>query len=592
MTTAMLRRQIILLVLLIAVVTLPAPGWTQQAPSPPPAPAQPTPAPPPAPPVKAIEVRGNVRVPADQILAVISATKVGEPLSDERIRADVRAINELGLFADVSARLETDPDGVILAFLVTENPVLAEIVIEGNTVATTDEVRTALGVPLDEVLNLNRLRAGAQAVQKVYEGKGYALARVADIVLLPVETPVGAARLRLRISEGIVEAVRFEGLKKTQLPTAQQYIRETKAGALFNLQALNRDLQRLFDSGLFESVRARPEPGTHADSAVIVIELKEARTTQASFGLGYSSRDGLLGFIEFRDRNWQGRAQSFAVRVERAVQTQTADQLNYEISFNEPFLDAGGTGLGLSLFSRTTIEQEYDPSGTVTSRFNLERTGAIATLTRPIDGVTALSFRLKSELTEITLLEGVPPALSAGKVISFQLGFTRDNRDNRFTPTAGDKLALATEFALQSLGSGFEFTKYSLDYQRLFPAGSGTFVARVFAGSATGLLPVQDQFILGGPSTVRALPSGFDRGDSMVVANVEYRLPMRVLIPAFEDVSLILFADAGKIPLDFVDPHIGYGVGIALSTPLGPIRIDLAFGPEGQQTWLSLGAPF
>lgn len=592
MTAAMLRHQAIVLVLCITALALPAPAWAQQTPSQPPAPAQPAPTPPPAPPVKAIEVRGAVRVPVEQVLAVISATKVGEPLNDERIRADVRAINELGLFADVSARLETDPEGVIVAFLVTENPVLADIVIEGNTVATADEVRTALGVPLGEVLNLNRLRAGAQAVQKVYEGKGYALARVADIVLLPMDTPAGAARLRLRISEGVVETVRFDGLKKTQLQTAQQYIRETKAGALFNLQALNRDLQRLFDSGLFESVRARPEPGSHPDSAIIVIELREARTTQASFGLGYSSTYGLLGFIEFRDRNWQGRAQSVAVRVERAVQTETADQLNYEISFNEPFLDAGGTGLGLSLFSRATIERQYNPDGSVLSRFNLDRTGAFATLTRPLDGLTSLSFRLKSELTEITLLEGVLPTLSDGKVISFQLGFNRDSRDSRFSPTTGDRSVLTAEFALQSLGSDFDFTKYSLDYQRLFPAGSGTFVARVFAGSATGLLPVQDLFILGGPSTVRALPSGFDRGDSMVVANVEYRLPMRVLIPAFEDVSLILFADAGKVPLDFVDPHIGYGVGIAISTPLGPIRIDLAFGPEGQQTWLSLGAPF
>jgi len=38
---------------------------------------------------------------------------------------------------------------------------------------------------------------------------------------------------------------------------------------------------------------------------------------------------------------------------------------------------------------------------------------------------------------------------------------------------------------------------------------------------------------------------------------------------------------------------VGYGFGIAITTPLGPIRIDLAWGPDGtRQTWLSLGAPF
>jgi len=70
---------------------------------------------------------------------------------------------------------------------------------------------------------------------------------------------------------------------------------------------------------------------------------------------------------------------------------------------------------------------------------------------------------------------------------------------------------------------------------------------------------------------------------------------MSALIPSFRDVTTILFVDAGNAPASFTDPpEVAYGLGIAINTPLGPIRIDLAWrGLDGtRQTWLSLGAPF
>jgi outer membrane protein insertion porin family len=554
--------------------------------------------------VKAIEVRGAVRVPTDRILAAVTATRVGEPLSDDKVRADVRAINDLGWFTDVMARVEPAADGVTVVFVVTENPVVAEVVVEGNASVPTGDIVDALAVPVGEVLNLRRLREGTAAVQRLYEARGYVLARVADVAILPADGP-DQARLRLRVAEGVVEAVRFEGLRKTRLATARRYVRETTAGVVFNVNMLQRDLQRLFDSGLFESVRARPEPGQTPDGAVIVIEVREARTAQAAFGLGYNNREGLLGFVEYRDRNWQGRGQSVALRAERAVQTGSDQVLNYELSFSEPFLEGPGASLDLSLFSRASVEQEYDSSGTVQSRYSLQRQGSVVALSRVLDGATSGTLRLRSELAEITLLpldpadpnsplSPPPSGFVPGRVVGLQLSVTRDVRDSRLAPTAGSRLAVSGELAAAALGSDFAFTKYTVDYQRLFPVGQGsTLVGRVLVGAATGTLPLQERFVFGGPSTVRGLPLGFRREDSLIVANVEYRFPLRALIPAFQDVSGILFFDAGNAPLGFTAPHTSYGVGFAIATPLGPIRIDLAWAPDGtRQTWLSLGAPF
>lgn len=590
------RRPVITL-LVACLCLLPVPGWPQAQPTPPAPPAQQPPA---ATRVKTIEIRGNKRIPKERILGAVTETKVGQPLSEDKLRADIRAINELGVFADVAVRTQTEQDGLVVVFLVTENPVVVEIVVEGNTVVSGDDIRRALAVPADEVLNLNKMRDGARAVQKLYEDKGYVLARVADLGLLPVEGAADRARLRVRIAEGTVEAVRLSGLRKTRESAVRRHI-TVKPGDVFNVNALNRDLQRLFDLGLFESIRALPQPGTTSDSVVVVVEVKEARTSQIGGGVGYSSDEGLLGFVEYKDRNWQGFGQTVTVRAERGVQL-GAQRFDYELSFTEPFFDPQRTALDLSLFSRASVEREFS-GGVAVSRFELQRTGSLISLTRPLDPITTASVRLKSELTTFTALPldpndssslVVPPSLlTPGRVVSLQLSAVQDGRDDRFAPTRGQRIALTTDFSLTALGSQFGFTKYALDYQHYFPWGKDTtLVGRLFYGASSGTLPVQEQFILGGPSTVRAFAAGRFRADSMVVANVEFRFPFSTLFRQLQDVSGALFVDAGNAPVSVTDLKVGYGFGVAVKTPLGSIRIDLAFGPEGRQVWLSLGSPF
>jgi outer membrane protein insertion porin family len=557
--------------------------------------------------VTTIEVRGNRRIPAEQVLAAVTATKVGEPATEERLRQDIRAIIDLGVFTDVTVRLEADGDGIRVAFVVVENPVVTEVIVEGTTAIPADEVRQTLAVPLGEVLNLTRMREGARAVEKLYETKGYVLARVADLAVVPIEGAENTARLRLRISEGRIEAVQFSGLRRTRDRTARRHVQETIPGKPFNVNELNRDLQRLFDTGLFESVRAQPRPGDSPENAVIVIEVQEARTTRIGGGVGYDSAAGLLGFLEYQDRNWRGLGQTAVLRAERGLQADSP-RFNFELGFIEPFLDHRRTSLELSLFSRSTIEREYNNPNDrteVTARLDVVRTGASATVSRPFDSLTTLALRLKTETTDFTNLsldpltpdgvKGVPSLLSDGKVVSLTFSAIRDARDDKLDPRRGDRIALSVEFANRLLGSDFGFVKGLLDYQHVLPIGGrSALVGRLAVGGASGSLPLQERFVLGGPSTVRALPAGFVRRESLIVANIEYRFSMGTIFKPLGEMQAILFADAGAAPIQFggTGMHTGYGVGFAIKTPVGPLRIDFAFGPQGRQTWFSVGAPF
>lgn len=602
-------RPTLVLCVLITLLAAPAPGISagavaasppvvalQQQPAPP-APPPPQPAPPPEI-VREIEVRGHRNVPVADIAARITQTKVGAPLRQEDVQADIRALIDTGLFADATARIERVTDGVRVVFIVIENPVVTEIIIEGNTVIPTADILKVLDIPFGRVLNVRRMRDGVAAVEKLYEEKGYVLARVADTSIIPVD----GGRLRIRIAEGQIEAIRFRGLNRTRSRIVERQL-TIKTGQVFNINELNANLQRLSQLGLFENIRAQPEPGADPDTIVLVIEFEEARTSSFSGGVGYSSTRGLLGFVEYQDANWRGFGQTLTLRLERSLVERGAPaRFNYDISFREPYLDTQRTAADLALYSRSSVEVEFRKAK-VRSRYQLNRTGSSVGVSRPIGTNTVVSLRLRSEETSFVVLPRdpakpkspkVPPKrVTPGRVISITAAGSRSSLNDPQTPTAGDRQLLALEVGLPFLGGQFGFTKTNLDYMRLFPMRNNSyFLARAAAGIGTGNIPVQEQYSLGGSSSLRALPFGALRANSVFVTNLEYHFPLGTFIKQLGEVQGIVFADIGNAPIRFTDVRIGYGVGVSIKTPIGPVRLDVAFGQGSTQTWIVIGSPF
>ncbi len=597
--------------------TTPAPGGTPGAPTTPPSPATspvpaasptPEPSPTPVPRVAEIVVRGIEGVPESVVLESIGV-RVGELLSQERLRADVAAILATGWFADASVRIEAHRDGVRVAFLVVENPVITEVIIEGNTVIPSADVQRTLNLPAGQVLNIVRLRDGARAIEKLYEERGYVLARVVDIGV----TANGGARLRLRISEGKVEAIEWKGLVKTQRFVVERNM-VVRPGRVFNINELNRDLQRLVGLELFENVQARPRPGSAPDAVIVEIELREQRTQQARFGLGYSDRTGIVGLIEYSERNWQGRNQTISVRYERGLGERGPNLLgpapsNFLVAFREPFMDARNTSMDVALYQSTSTELQFTGS-TLTSRFSVERLGSAISFTRPLDPQTTLSLRLRSERAQIFALpldpfagscadpddpacpKPLPSNFTPGRTVGLTLVGIRDTRDSRLTPTKGDRLNLSLDGAIPGLGD-FAFLKYSAEYTRYFPVGSSSVVVgRTIMGLSVGSLPIQEQYFAGGPSTLRGAPYARLRGDSLAIINLEFRTPLGFIARQLREFTGAIYVDAGTSPISTSNVHLSFGVGVSVSTAVGPIRIDLAIGPEGRQTWLTIGHPF
>jgi len=111
-------------------------------------------------------------------------------------------------------------------------------------------------------------------------------------------------------------------------------------------------------------------------------------------------------------------------------------------------------------------------------------------------------------------------------------------------------------------------------------------------GLGYGNVPIQEQFFAGGPSTLRGAPYARLRGNSLALINLEFRTPLGFIARQLRDFTGAVYVDAGTAPISTSNIHLSTGIGISVNTAVGPIRIDLAVGPEGRQTWLTIGHPF
>ncbi|MFM7001221.1 MAG: autotransporter assembly complex protein TamA, partial [Limnohabitans sp.] len=161
-----------------------------------------------------------------------------------------------------------------------------------------------------------------------------------------------------------------------------------------------------------------------------------------------------------------------------------------------------------------------------------------------------------------------------------------------------------------SLGSPREpFTRWLARGMLLQPLGreSGRLAVRAEMGSVisrdTSGLPTTELFVAGGDNSVRgyAMSSigvvqsngAIAPGRYIATGSVEWQRPIR-WDQQRTDWESAVFVDAGAVSDDLqqMKAKIGYGVGARWRSPIGPLRIDLAYGQAVQKLRLHLSVGF
>ncbi|MCJ7750905.1 MAG: outer membrane protein assembly factor [Armatimonadetes bacterium] len=258
------------------------------------------------------------------------------------------------------------------------------------------------------------------------------------------------------------------------------------------------------------------------------------------------------------------------------------------------------TRLSLGIYDRLILREAFvtDDLGERRSiLYDERRNGGNFTLGRPISEATTVFVGMRADDVSISGLteeeEGylTGAAFEPRKVRSITLAAVNDTRSDLYNPRRGSYQRLSAEFAGLIFG-GTEFNKYVLDARRFFRMGAkNTLAMRLLVGTVSGDPPYLEQFLIGGSETLRGYRTDRFVGTRMGILNTEYRVPIggNLLGVLFVDVGDAWGGSvAGSLSEDTVHDsftsHLGYGVGVRVKTPIGPLRLDLGFSEEGTET--------
>ena len=124
-----------------------------------------------------VEFRGNRRVEDDAIRVNI-VTQPGTRLDLARVRDDIRAIWDMGFFSDVQVEAEPTPEGLVVTFVVTEQPAVRRVVVTGHDELSLSKINEVIDLRRDALLDVAKVNENVRNIRELYVSEGYYLAEV------------------------------------------------------------------------------------------------------------------------------------------------------------------------------------------------------------------------------------------------------------------------------------------------------------------------------------------------------------------------------------------------------------------------------
>jgi len=150
--------------------------------------------------VARIIVQGNERIDQSTVLSYLPI-QVGDTIDPERIDLAVKTLFRTDLFADVEIGLV----GTDLIVKVVENPIINQVVFEGNDSLAEDKLRDEVSVRPRGVFTRSRVQQDVQRIVELYRRSGRISATISPKI---VELPQKRVDLVFEIDEGPKTGVR------------------------------------------------------------------------------------------------------------------------------------------------------------------------------------------------------------------------------------------------------------------------------------------------------------------------------------------------------------------------------------------------
>ena len=460
--------------------------------------------------------------------------------------------------------------------------------VKGNKIYDEEDLKRDLVMKPDTTYSPNALQEDIGTLKSKYFCKGYV-----DCEIIPEKTlnpDTGKIDITYNVKEYepyYVGRIDIEGNTRTKDSVIRREL-NLMPGDVFDELKLQRSRQRLQNTGFFDSVQITAAPGEDEKTRDLVVDVEEGRTGRLSFGAGFSSVDGFIGFAEVAQSNFDiknppyftGGGQKLRLRAELGVERQ-----DFLLSFTEPYLFGRRLSGGFDLYAQNS---EY-----LSDYFTEQRVGGALRVGKAfgefyrgdiVYRLENVTLDVDSDASEQILSQDGSSVLST---VTF--GLTRDTRDSITFPHSGAISNASLEIA--GFGGDEEFMKLEVWGSQYFvpleafPEHIIRIAGQAGVGRGFGStpdIPLSERFFLGGPNSIRGFefrdvgprdendePLG---GEAMAMGSIEYTFPLisRIRGAAFFDMGSVY-----ETPGDFMDGIVAsVGVGLRFNLPIGPIKLD------------------
>ncbi|XP_047317886.1 outer envelope protein 80, chloroplastic [Impatiens glandulifera] len=533
----------------------------------------------------------------NEALVALKACKPNSALTVREVQDDVHRIINSGYFYSCMPMAVDTRDGIRLVFQVEPNQEFQGLVCEGANVLPTKFIEDSFRDGYGKIINIRRLDEVIDSINGWYMESGL-FGMVSGVEIL------SGGILRLQVSEAEVNNISVRFLdRKTGEPTIgktrpETILRQltTKKGQVYSMLQGKRDVDTVLTMGIMEDVSIVPQPAGDTGKVDLTMNVVERVSGGFSAGGGISSGitsgplSGLIGSFAYSHRNVFGRNQKLNVSLERGQ----VDSI-FRINYTDPWIEGDDKRTSRSIMIQ-----------------NSRMPGTLVHGNQPDNG----SLTIGRVTAGIEFSRPLRPKWSGTAGLIFQHAGARDDRGNPIIKdfysspltASGNNYdeTLLTKFECVYTGSGdpgsslfvfgveqglpllpewLSFNRVNTRARKGLKIGPARFLLSLSGGHVVGNFSPHEAFAIGGTNSIRGYEEGaVGSGRSYVVGSgeISFLLARPVEGVAFADYGTDL-GSGSTVPGDPAGARLkpgsgyGYGLGVRVDSPLGPLRLEYAF---------------
>ena len=481
---------------------------------------------------------------------------------------------------------------------------VSNVFIEGNINLSKEKIQKILNIYPGNPFNSVLLNERVSSLQKELEKYSKLFS------IIEIEPIIGdSVIVNISINEGedvFIKDTYIEGVDSNDNNFVKRELLY-KNGDSYNPKKVEKSKMRLKETGIYSLINITPVKVSESDSLVnLILTLNEYKQREwlsvggfepIEFYEGLDPLPSIGGFVEWRNRSIFNTNSNFSTKFLIGFPWETnfnLPRLRYDIGFDTNWIFGIRWPTKLNSFYETLINYDQENIDRV-ERYGLEMLQRIMFDNRSyFQNITVwenFSDNNVSTLDSTGLLNNVTSIKNLQqRSLSFRLHV--DKKDDPLFPKKGYLLDLYLKSTGYLLGGERDYLKLDFSINNYFMISKNSVLASTF--KLGRLWSWEDsyndysyeKFYLGGSANMRGweilkystvsnlgiIPFG---GTHRFLSNIEFRNQMN------QNLGITLFFDGGILGQNFNEmqnSRLGWdiGIGLTISTPLGPVRLDYA----------------